>query len=176
MYFHSKEVSGLGDEGGELQHVANRVMESFIHSRHRANMMQSRWAYRQKPGEIMVLYCIHSHAKQELPGIMVSEISGKLNVTSPTITQHINSLEAQGLVERRADPDDRRVVRVQLTDQGHSLILRINEYRLRMFVELVEFLGKEESLRFAETLRKASDFLWKYQEARHFAEDGDDGT
>jgi DNA-binding transcriptional ArsR family regulator len=44
--------------------------------------------------------------------------SGKLNVTSPTVTQHINSLEAQELVERHADPADRRVVRIRLSDKG----------------------------------------------------------
>lgn len=124
----------------------------------------------------MVLYYIGLNVKDDSPGLMVSEISGRLNVTSPTVTQHINSLEAQGLVERRSDPADRRIVRVRLTEQGGMYIQRINEARLRMFVGLVEHLGEEESLRLAELLGKASDYLLKQQEMmlRNFYTDGDE--
>jgi DNA-binding MarR family transcriptional regulator len=109
---------------------------------------------------------VKSKANSQVPiiGLMVSEISGKLNVTSPTITQHINSLEAQELVERHADPADRRVVRIQLSDKGKKYIQRINEARLNMFVDLVKHLGEEESLLFAEMMRKASDYMLKQQE------------
>jgi len=112
----------------------------------------------------MVLYFISINVKDDSPGLMVSEISGKLNVTSPTVTHHINSLEAQELVERHTDPADRRVVRIQLSDKGKKYIQRINEARLSMFVGLVEHIGEEESLLFAEMLKEASDYMLKQQE------------
>lgn len=122
-------------------------------------MLHHRGAFGHKPGEIMVLHLIHCGAKDGSPGLMVSEISGKLNVTSPTVTQHIRSLEAQGLVERRYDRGDRRVVRVRPTEKGSRYIQRVNEARLKLFVGLVKHLGEEESLRFIETMRKVSDYL-----------------
>lgn len=112
----------------------------------------------------MVLYFISTNVKDDSPGLMVSEISGKLNVTSPTVTQHIKSLEAQELVERHTDPADRRVVRILLSDKGKAYIQRINEARLQMFVGLVNHLGEEESLIFAEMMRKASEYMLKQQE------------
>ncbi|MET3291046.1 UNVERIFIED_CONTAM: DNA-binding MarR family transcriptional regulator [Brevibacillus sp. OAP136] len=144
--------------------IAEQLMKSYFQSQVGGNMMQNRSIYNQKPGEIMVLYFISMTVKDESPGLMVSEISGKLNVSSPTVTQHINSLEAQELVERHADPADRRVVRIQLSDKGKKYIQRINEARLKMFVGLVNHLGEEESLRFAEMMRKASEYMLEQQE------------
>lgn len=161
----------------ELRNIAKQFMESFIQSRPRANMMHDRRMANRKPAEIMVLYCISRHVQDDSEGMMVSEISGKLSVTSPTVTQHINSLESQGFVERHADPADRRIVRVRLTEQGHKYIQRINEARLQMFVGLVEHLGKEESVRFIETMKKASEYMLKQQETymRNMMADGDEG-
>lgn len=154
-------VNGLSDE---QKKIAKQLMESYFQSQVSGNMMQNRSIYNQKPGEIMVLYFISMNVKDDSPGLMISEISGKLNVTSPTVTQHINSLEAQELVERHADPSDRRVVRIKLSDKGKNYIERINEARLNMFVGLVNLLGEEESLLFAEMMRKASDYMLKQQE------------
>ncbi|MFC3773408.1 MarR family winged helix-turn-helix transcriptional regulator [Paenibacillus sp. GCM10012303] len=148
----------------EQKNIAQQLMESYFQSQAGGNMMQNRSIYNQKPGEIMVLYFISMNVKEDSPGLMVSEISGKLNVTSPTVTQHIKSLEAQELVERQADPADRRVVRILLTDKGKAYIQRINEARLQMFVGLVKHLGEEDSLLFAELMRKASEYMLKQQE------------
>ncbi|RKN66046.1 MarR family winged helix-turn-helix transcriptional regulator [Paenibacillus ginsengarvi] len=158
----------------EQRDIARQLMESYFQSQVSGNMMQNRVVNNQKPGEIMVLYFISIHIQENSSGLMVSEISGKLNVTPPTVTQHINSLEAQQLVERHADPADRRVVRVRLSDKGKAYIERINEARLQMFAGLVAHLGEQESLLFAEMMRKASDYLLKQQELyiRGFTADG----
>lgn len=147
----------------ERKEIAKQLMESYFQSQVSGNMMQNRAVYNQKPGEIMVLYFISMNVQDGDTGLMVSEISGKLNVTSPTITQHINSLEAQELVKRHADPADRRIVRIRLTDQGKAYIQRINEARLNMFVDLVNHLGEEESKQFADVMKKASEYMLKQQ-------------
>lgn len=148
----------------EQKKIAKQLMESYFHSQVGGNAMQNRAVHNQKPGEIMVLYFISMNVTEDSQGLMVSEISRKLNVTSPTVTQHINSLEAQDLVERHADPADRRVVRIRLTDKGRTYIERINEARLNLFVGLVKHLGEEESLLFAGMMKKASDYMRKQQE------------
>ena len=43
-------------------------------------------------------------------------------VTSGTMTNRVDRLEARGLVDRRPDPDDRRGVLVRLTDDGRSSV------------------------------------------------------
>lgn len=148
----------------EKEQIAKQLMESFLQSRNRSNLMHNQRGTGQRLSEVMVLYFIGLNAKDHSLGMMVSEISDKLNVTSPTVSHHINRLEEQGLVERCVDPGDRRVVRVRLTGDGESYVHRIKEERLRMFVGLVEHLGEEKSQLFAETMNEAMEYLRKQQE------------
>ncbi len=43
-------------------------------------------------------------------------------VTSGTMTNRVDRLTQRGLVERRPSPDDRRGVRVRLTDEGRAIV------------------------------------------------------
>jgi DNA-binding MarR family transcriptional regulator len=148
----------------DLRTIAKDLMEVFVQSQVGSNMRRNRAVFNQKPGEVMVLHFISMNLNEDSRGLMVSEISENLKVTSPTVTQHINSLEAQGLVERHVDPLDRRVVRIQMTDNGMKYIQRINEARLNMFIGLVKHLGEEESLHYIELMGKVSDYMLNQQE------------
>ena len=52
------------------------------------------------------------------PGVLVRATG----VTSGTMTNRVDRLTARGLVRRETDPDDRRSVRVELTDAGRSTV------------------------------------------------------
>ncbi|HEU5206040.1 MAG TPA: MarR family winged helix-turn-helix transcriptional regulator [Gaiellaceae bacterium] len=55
------------------------------------------------------------------------ELAQALHIEGPTLTRHIDGLEADGLVVRRRDASDRRAVSVELTDAGrakHAELLR----------------------------------------------------
>src|SRR5215213_11894795 len=54
-------------------------------------------------------------------GLRGGELAVRLGVEPPTITKMLRRLEACGLVERRADPEDARSVRVYLTGRGRTL-------------------------------------------------------
>ena len=54
----------------------------------------------------------------------LTELAAAEGVSQPAMTQLVGRLEASGLVERSADPEDGRVVRVQLTDAGRDLVAR----------------------------------------------------
>ncbi len=51
----------------------------------------------------------------------VGELGEKLFLESSTLTPLLKRLEAEGLVSRRRDTADERVVRITLTDQGRAL-------------------------------------------------------
>jgi DNA-binding MarR family transcriptional regulator len=55
-------------------------------------------------------------AKQE--GLTQSEIAERLSVQGATVTNMLQRLEEAGLVTRRRDPDDNRLVRIYLTEAG----------------------------------------------------------
>lgn len=51
----------------------------------------------------------------------VSSLGEELNLDSGTLSPLLRRLEARGLVHRRRDGDDERVVRVTLTDEGRAV-------------------------------------------------------
>ncbi|MBC7342724.1 MAG: winged helix DNA-binding protein [Clostridia bacterium] len=136
---------------GKQKQVARNLMEAFLRFK-RLNWKQSPIAG-LRPSEIMVLYCIQ-HKATDASGIRISEISSTLRVTSPTITQLINDLEAKGYVDRTTDKEDRRAVRVRLTDAGEKAIRKASDAFLSLFVGLVEYLGEKDSNLLAELLSR----------------------
>ncbi|MEO8084061.1 MAG: MarR family transcriptional regulator [Ardenticatenales bacterium] len=50
--------------------------------------------------------------------LTLTELAGKLSCVRSNITQLIDRLEADGLVQRVADPSDRRIIRAVLTPLG----------------------------------------------------------
>jgi MarR family transcriptional regulator for hemolysin len=53
------------------------------------------------------------------------ELAEAVGIEGPTLTHHLNRMEADGLVTRRRDPDNRRVHRVALTDEGEAAFRRL---------------------------------------------------
>ncbi len=119
-----------------------------------------------KPSEIRVLFCIrygHKHEsgiqhEHEIPTRKVSEISRQLQVTSPTITQLLKNLEANGLVERHIDPTDRRAVEIGLTEKGEVVVQQAAHAYSASLQGLIEYLGEDECNQLADLLLKASRY------------------
>jgi Transcriptional regulators len=158
----------------EQHPIAKDLMEAFMQMGRYA-MKDGRGKHGYRRSQIMVLYCLKDAESLGGPGLMVSEISRRLNVTSPTVTQLINELEVRGFVERKVDARDRRAVRILLTDKGRALIDRTTEAFLDSFNGLVEHLGEEESKQLAHLLKKASAYLLKshLQLDQYILTDGD---
>ena len=49
-----------------------------------------------------------------------SELARAIGIEGPTLTHHLDVLEEAGLVVRTRDPNDRRAVRLELTDAGRA--------------------------------------------------------
>src|SRR5262244_3191863 len=57
----------------------------------------------------------------ERDGVHVKDLAHQLCLDSSSLTGHLDRLERSALVVRQDDPDDRRAVRVVLTEQGREL-------------------------------------------------------
>jgi DNA-binding MarR family transcriptional regulator len=121
-----------------------------------------------KPSEIRVLFCIKKSAASGCHGLKpddmrvselkVSDISRLLHVTSPTVTQLLKGLEANGLVERHIDPTDRRSVGITLTKKGEQVTQQAADAFSASFHGLMEYLGEDESDQLADLLFKVSRY------------------
>ncbi|MEM9611993.1 MAG: MarR family transcriptional regulator [Actinomycetota bacterium] len=66
-------------------------------------------------------------------------------VSPPTITKIVAKLEGQGLVSREGDPDDRRIVQVTITAEGHTRMAETRERRNQWLAEQLAHLGPDDA-------------------------------
>ncbi len=140
--------------------VAHKLLEAFVQFR------RLHWRHSPMAGlthsELMVLFCLKA-ARPAAAGLRVSEISSQLRVATPTITQQLNSLVSQGLVEKQRDPADGRAVCIRLTAQGECAMQAASDSFLASITGLVGYLGDEQSNRLAELLDSVAHY---FQEVR----------
>ena len=75
--------------------------------------------------------CLHVLARQD--GLSQSELAEKLHVSRPTATTMLQKMEASGVIERRPDEHDQRLLRIYLTETGKALVTRIES----VFAQLI---------------------------------------
>jgi DNA-binding MarR family transcriptional regulator len=81
-------------------------------------------------------------------------LAERTGVTRATITGLLDGLEKDGLIERRPDSDDRRLIRVHLTDAGRRFLDKIRPGYCRWFSSIMEPLNEEERLQLVALLEK----------------------
>ncbi|MHB9403490.1 MarR family winged helix-turn-helix transcriptional regulator [Mesorhizobium sp. RSR380A] len=80
------------------------------------------------------------------------ELAGMIGIQGATLTHHLNAMEAQGLLTRRRDPDNRRVHLVELTQAGEAMFLKLRAAALIFDKRLRAGLPDERLAEFAEVL------------------------
>lgn len=90
--------------------------------------------------------------------VTISQISAKLEVSNAAVTQMIDNLEKNGLVERVDDVNDRRITLVRLTKTGtESLKTSFNETTAYLD-GLFEHLGEEDTRHLNRLLDKLTEY------------------
>jgi DNA-binding MarR family transcriptional regulator len=70
------------------------------------------------------------------PGLSQNELAALAEVEPITIGRLVDRLEARGLLERRADPSDRRIRRLHLRPEAKPILAAIHNYKLALEQEL----------------------------------------
>ncbi len=101
------------------------------------------------PGQFPVLGTV---SRRE--GISLRELADFLHIKPPTVTVTVQRLEKAGLVCKKADPEDQRILRIYLTEKGKGIrqemacLLAENEKKLTQgfseeeLIQLRKFLGR----------------------------------
>ncbi len=105
-----------------------------------------------QPDEFDVLATLRRHgAPYELNP---RELLRTMMVASGTMTHRLDKLETAELIERGADPTDRRGVLVRLTVEGKRIVDDAVEAHVRREHQLLEGLGPADRTRLADLLRR----------------------
>jgi DNA-binding MarR family transcriptional regulator len=82
----------------------------------------------------------------------MTELADHLGIVPRSVTTVIDALEEAGLVRREVDPQNRRAIRLHLTDRGMSVRDDMREARRRAAEDLFAPLSAEDRAALAELL------------------------
>ncbi len=108
----------------------------------------------------VVIARIHRH-----PGLSQTEIADLLEIEKATAGRLIDRMEAKGWLERRADPNDRRINRLHLTDVSrrmHALIWPVAEATVG---DALSDLSTSEQRTLAKLMRRVKQQLLELVES-----------
>ncbi|MHB8597939.1 MAG: MarR family winged helix-turn-helix transcriptional regulator [Ktedonobacteraceae bacterium] len=90
----------------------------------------------------------------ESDGLTIGIIGLKRGLDAPTVTGIVSRLEHSGLVERRHNKEDRRVVKVYLTDEGRDIIRYLYETADTFHEILTRTFSEDEQKRIRSQLQQ----------------------
>lgn len=81
-------------------------------------------------------------------------LADELGIEGPSLVRLIDLLQAEGLVERREDPTDRRAKTLHLTKAGEAKVEETNRVLRRVRASLLKDIGADELAITFETLQR----------------------
>lgn len=128
-------------ESGTL--AAAEAMAALRMAGHGISWLTDRWAepHGLSEGRLRVCFMLRHSPDHRMP---LGELAEMLQVSPRNVTGLVDHLEAQGLVTRVPDADDRRSIQAQLTSEGTAKIEAVWAEALRHQVEVVQGFSEEE--------------------------------
>jgi len=119
------------------------------------------WGPRERAGAFKhwlrgSLSLVHLHVLTVLQvrgPLSMSKLADELDVSVASLTGIIDRMEARGLVERRREPDDRRVILVHRTDAGDAVFDEMAAERRKHLEVLLDRMSDKELESFLVGLR-----------------------
>ncbi len=127
-------------------HDVGRLLKTFADQRVRSlNMTRAQWGVLSR--------------LERFEGLKQAELAEMLDIQPITLTRIVDRLCANGLVERRADPQDRRAKRLFLTDAARPLLERLTRLGEQIMSEILNGLDDETIATMRAGLDKMKDNL-----------------
>ena len=99
-------------------------------------------------------------------GASQRELADLMRIEPPTLVRHLDKLADEGLVERRPDPSDRRVLRVVVTPAGRKRLAQLHDVVHGVDDELRGILTKRD----VEVLSRTLPRIHTYFEQKEVAD------
>ena len=96
-------------------------------------------------------------------------LADELGIEGPSLVRLIDLLQAEGLVERREDPTDRRAKTLHLTKAGEAKVEETNRVLRRVRASLLKDIGPDELAIAFETLQRIEQRASRLHEAKALA-------
>jgi DNA-binding MarR family transcriptional regulator len=96
------------------------------------------------------------------PGLSLRELAGEEGISAPSLSGHVDRLEAAGLLRRVRSSGDRRRVGLELTPEGRAILKRVRARRTSWLADRLGRLTDEERERLEQALPALHALLEPY--------------
>ena len=143
---HSTDPSSMSAPDQELDEALVAALDLVLGRVNRA----IRHALNQAEGDarltVTQFHCLRAIAAKN-GAARTTHLARELQVTAPSMTRTIDSLVERGLVLRQADPTDRRIISLILTDPGRELMDRYQDEIRDRLRDLISVLSPSQKRR-----------------------------
>lgn len=133
---------------GKYNSILYRLSQAFISAELKDDAIGS--------GQYPFLLVLYQH-----DGINQEELSNHLSIDKGTTARAVSKLEAAGYVQRKNDPEDRRLNRVYLTQQGRDIRPKLYETLGKWSEMMLKDLRQDEQEFLLNTLHKVVNSIQK---------------
>ncbi|MGE7924170.1 MarR family winged helix-turn-helix transcriptional regulator [Viridibacillus arvi] len=102
------------------------------------------------------------HQLYETEEINQSNLQKAVNIDSAAITRHLKQLEANGMVTRRRNPTDNRVIFVRLTEEGRKRIVGYKKEKINFVNQMLYDFNPEELEALSDMLNRMQNNISEY--------------
>ena len=89
----------------------------------------------------------------------MTQVAASLKISVSTLTVAINKLVDKEYVTRFRVPEDRRIVKIQLTEEGIKAVLEHEDFHMKMVGEVIDELNQEEQELLIQSLDNINEFF-----------------
>jgi DNA-binding MarR family transcriptional regulator len=111
---------------------------------------------RFSPSQMRAMAAFHEDREYRM-----GELSKIAQVTMPFMTEMVDGLVREGILERVRDAEDRRVVKVKLSGHGRNIHKQFVKTRSREMESIFTKLDRKDQTELLKTLQKMSEILKK---------------
>ena len=90
----------------------------------------------------------------ENEGMTMKELAQALKITAPSATSFVNRLVALRWVKRHADPKNRKLVRVKVTENGDKMLRESMQEKNRILRKVFGLMREKDQNEFARILQE----------------------
>jgi len=115
--------------------------------------------------EFMVMVTLECYAEQhDGEGMRAAQLAERVDASPQALSRTLRALEEKGLIERQADPSDRRHTYIRLTGQAREN-MRAGQQRMQhMFDQVIAQMGEEEIRTMVSLVNRMTDIMQSVQE------------
>lgn len=129
-----------------------------------SRMMREHMGFKSEVGNLSMLQLQALLFLKKHPSVSMHEIADNFKIELPSATSLIETINKVGLVERKVDSQDRRIVRILLTEQGKTLLKQATKMRTKKIANILSYLSNEDKNDLLRIMQKLLENLEKVYE------------